>query len=275
VAAGDRQTPIALDAYVNQLEPLLKDKNCILIASPDVNPLTEFILGYIYNVPSQQLFNRDTDVGNKPHAIVAVKEVSPSSKRDHNRIPTRVFYREVQTQKDTSQDSSMLEYLRGFRSNAFEDTQAVMAPFYSQSQPSHKCFDTFGHLTILPNPYGRTGHFIIVLNGVSGPATFALTHVLTGNTESEFSAYEPNTFDPAAKCEDILNQIVSAIPGTGKFKAIQCIIKVGVCANPKQTPSGAGALPYDWRRILCWSLYGEGADEKGLKPAIQVIQRGG
>lgn len=261
VPTGNERKPIDLREYVTQLEPLLKDKNCILIASPDVNPLTEFVLGYLYNVKPHELFN-DTDIiATKPNAIIAIKGVD--SKRAHERIPKRVFYKEVPL------DKTSLEYSRGFRSHAFEDTDSVMAPFHSQSKPSNERFDTFGHLAILPNPYG-TGRYIIVLNGVSGPATFALTHVLTGNAESEFSAYDPDTFDPAAKCEGILNRILQRIPDTGSFKAIQCIIKVAVGANPRQ-PS-ADALPYDWRRILSWSLYGEEKDEKGLKPPIHLLQ---
>jgi hypothetical protein len=249
-----------LNEYVNQLEPLLKDKNCILIASPDVNPLTEFVLGHLYNVSREELF-KDTNIATKPNAIVAIKEVD--STRDQKRTPKRVFYKEILLDK-TSHD-----YSRGFRSHAFEDTQSVVAPFHSQSKPSNERFNTFGHLAILPNPFGL-GRYIIVLNGVSGPATFALTHVLTGNAESEFSAYEAYGFDPAAKCEGILNRILQSIPDTGRFKAIQCIIKVEVGANPEQ-PS-ADALPYDWRRILSWSLYGEKKDEKGLKPPIHLLQ---
>ncbi|MCP5516377.1 MAG: hypothetical protein H7A45_03865 [Verrucomicrobiales bacterium] len=271
VSAGGRQKRIELKAYVSQLEPLLEDKNCIVIASPDVNPLTEFILGHIYNVPPDELFSAASDVANKPHAIVAVKEVSPTAKRDPKRTPKRVFYREVPPEEAKEQGQAAPERLfRGFRSNAFEDTQSVMAPFHSQSEPDYQQFDTFGHLVILPNPFGRPGHYIILLNGVSGPATFALTHVLTGNAESEFSAYDPKAFDPAVKSEGILNQILATVPETGRFKAIQCIIKVGVGANPKQPATGT--LPYDWRRILSWSLYGEEKEERGLKPPIQVIQ---
>lgn len=253
--------PISLSKYVKQLEPLLRNKNCILIASPDVNPLTEFVLGDLYNVNRDELF-KDTDITlKKPNAIVAIKEVD--SRRDQEPIPKRVFYKEIPL------DGTSREYSRGFRSHAFEDTQAVMAPFQSQSKPSNERFVTFGHLAILPNPFGP-GRYIIVLNGVSGPATFALTHVLTGNAESEFSAYDPDTFDPAAKCEGILNRILQRIPDPGTFKAIQCIIKVAVGANPRQ-PS-ADALPYDWRRILSWSLYGDEKDEKGLKPPIHLLQ---
>lgn len=270
IAAGGKQKRIAKIEYIKQLEPLLKDKNCILIASPDVNPLTEFILGYMYNVPQQQLFNHSTDVDNKPHAIVAVKKISQSKKSGSKRKPLpRVFYRTIEQEEGKKENN--LEFLRGFNSNAFEDTRSVMAPTQSQSEPNHQSFDTFGHLAILPNPFGRSGHYIIVLNGVSGPATFAMTHVLTGNAESEFSSYNPKSFDPTAKSENILNQILSLIP-VGQFKAIQCIIKVCVGASDKQPTAGVGTLPYDWRRILSWSLYGVGEGEKGLKPPIQVIQ---
>ncbi len=182
----------------------------------------------------------------------------------------RLLYVMAETWIKEQEDAAAECLFRGFRSNAFEDTNSVMAPFHSQSEPDYQRFDTFGHLVILPNPFGRSGHYIILLNGVSGPATFALTHVLTGNAESEFSAYDLKTFDPAVKSEGILNQILSTIPETGRFKAIQCIIKVGVGANPKQP--APGTLPYDWRRILNWSLYGEDEKERGLKPPIQVIQ---
>jgi hypothetical protein len=273
ILAEGRKEQIDLKTYVDQLEPLLKNKNCIIIASPDVNPLTEFVLGYINNVEYEKLFNEETDITNKPHAIVAVKTVSPGSKQSPRHSPERVFYNEIRPDGDAKNgDLSPVEYLRGFRSNAFEDTQEVMAAFHSQSQANREDYVTFGHLAILPNPFGRSGHYIIILNGVSGPATFALTHTLTGNAESEFSAYDPQTFDAAAECEGILNQILLAIRNAEVLKAIQCLIKVYVGAGPKHMREGTSALPYDWRRILSWSLYGEKDDESGLKPPIQVIQ---
>ena len=257
----------ALAKYIEQLQPLLQNKNCILIASPDVNPLTEFILGNIYNVKDGDLFS-DYDVVNmqKQNAIVAVKEVS-NSVRQAKKPRKRVFYRELQQPANCENF-----FNRGFQSKFFEDAPAIMAPFHSQSEPNAKTFDTYGHLVILPNPFSRSGHYIIVLNGISGPATFALTHVLTGNEESEFSAYKTQAFSPAEHCENILNKILLKIPMDEKFKAIQCIIKVSVGADPEQTFE-KGALPYDWRRILSWSLYGEGENEKGLAPAIQMIPK--
>ena len=56
-----------------------------------------------------------------------------------------------------------------------------------------KDFAVHAHLLIARNPYCDKDiepKYIIVLNGISGPATFALTHALTGGVNDEFVSYE-------------------------------------------------------------------------------------
>ncbi len=54
----DKQQAVERDQfYIGELEKMLTDKNCVIIASPDVNPLTEILLGKIYGIPPSNWFD--------------------------------------------------------------------------------------------------------------------------------------------------------------------------------------------------------------------------
>jgi hypothetical protein len=50
------------DVYIAELQQMLRGKNCIVIASPDVNPLTEILLGKLYSVDSKMWFKSSDSV---------------------------------------------------------------------------------------------------------------------------------------------------------------------------------------------------------------------
>lgn len=238
--------------YIDRLKSMMAGKNCILIASPDVNPLTEIALGTVYNVPDEQLFTEGENIAKHPNVMVVFKEksetVEPKAKR--------FFYREAHQGPDRSR--------RGFESAQLVDGR-LLETFESQLDEEVGEYDVFGHMVIMPNNFGdRPGDkYIIVLNGVSGPATFALTHVLTGGVTKEFVSYG-NEFDPEAESEDILRQILEMIRGR-KFQSLDCIINVKVGRSRADEERVASNIS-DWRRILSWQL-NEEARQQPIKIA--------
>lgn len=229
--------------YIDMLKGMMAGKNCILIASPDVNPLTEVALGAVYDVPDDQLFTDGEDVANYPDAMVVFKEkpdiVEPKAKR--------FFYREAKKDSDRSR--------RGFESAQLVGRR-LLETFESQLDVEVGEYDVYGHMVIMPNKFGNEpgDKYIIVLNGVSGPATFALTHVLTGGVTKEFVAYG-NEFNPEAESEDILRQILGKI-GRRKFQSVDCIINVKVGRSLTDEERVTSNIS-DWRRILKWQLNGK------------------
>jgi len=233
--------------YIDMLKGMMAGKNCILIASPDVNPLTEIALGTVYGVPDEQLFAEGEDIAKYPNAMVVFKEkseiVEPKAKR--------FFYKEAHQGPGRSR--------RGFESAQLPDGM-LLETFESQLDEEVSQYDVFGHMVIMPNKFGDGpgDKYIIVLNGVSGPATFALTHVLTGGVTKEFVSYG-NEFNPEAESEDILRQILEMI-GVRKFQSLDCVINVKVGRSLTDQERVASNIS-DWRRILSWRLNGEARQE--------------
>jgi hypothetical protein len=232
--------------YIRKLKDMMTDKNCILVASPDVNPLTEIVLGTIYKVPDEFLFSDARDIKQHPNAIVAKKQRVGSSPERSTQLARRFFYREEIIDANPTR--------RGFESAQFVNG-SILTPFTSQVDKESQKFEVFGHLAIVPNPFtsGKDAHqhYIIVLNGVSGPATFALTHVITGGVTREFVSYE-DAFSPERDSEEILSLILDNIPAR-PFDALDCIVKVKV--GPSKDPDEPSARDTsDWRRILSWEL---------------------
>ncbi len=273
-------------AYVEQVTKDIRigDKNCVVIASPDVNPLTEILLGRLNKVPDSALFSDGFKPKSNTHAIIVYKQrkkaqpagadhpatdgaraaSSDTAGRD-SKIAKRAFYQEVTGNENVEQ--------RGFLSEGFADDNTRMLPYYGQNEHQRlegNHFHIYAQLIVARNPFteaGRPPRYVIILNGVSGPATFALTHVLTGGGNEEFESYRESQFDPAASSESILNKLLPRMDDSG-LGCIESVIKVRVGVNPRKEPTEVGErspkMPYrntagtgatfDWRRILSWEL---------------------
>lgn len=237
-----------LGQYIDRLRDMLADKNCILIASPDVNPLTEIVFGHVFNMSDADLFTELREPELHPDAIVVVKE--RSSTLGHNEGPRaqRCFYKEVLPQDGVPPR-------RGFESPHFRNRR-ILESFVSQVDEEREEARVFGHLVILRNPFVSSDEhaqqrFIIVLNGVSGPATFALTHVLTGGMTKDFVAYS-ESFRPEAQAEKILRTLMQYM-SRPSCEVVDCIITVRVGASSDEHEARP-TYTSDWRRILGWSL---------------------
>lgn len=254
VYAPEYANPKDKAEFIGQLKEMIQGKNCILIASPDVNPLTEIVLGHIYGVPEEKLFSEPIETGAYPNAIITLKEKleSPNTKKQ-----CALYCEKLATKGHPG---------RGFASNQIP-RGSITERFISQAD-QQSSFYVYAHLAIVPNPFGsetQRRRYIIILNGVSGPATFALTHVLTGGVNEEFVSYDEG-FDPEAQSEVVLSRIIADGLQNHQFKALECIIKVHV--GPLQDPARKhGISTFDWRRILGWEL-----EEKALGRAIRVLR---
>jgi hypothetical protein len=264
------------ERYIEQVtkEIRIAEKNCVVIASPDVNPLTEILLGRLSGVRDAVLFSGDLKPEDYPNAIIVYKkrkrqargkEAAEKGVREEGTEARRAFYQEVTGNGDTEE--------RGFRSHGFAHSEKKLLPYYGQNEyerRGEKPFKIYAQLVIARNPFSSpTGpaRYVVILNGVSGPATFALTHVLTGGGNEEFESYRQSGFDPAASSESILNKFLSCM-NKASFRCIESVIEVQVGEEPTtrgsdsagvaaerraKTVQGAGAT-FDWRRILSWKV---------------------
>jgi hypothetical protein len=246
--------------YIVALEGMLKDKNCIIIASADVNPLTEIILGKLYKIDQNKWFT-ESNYENVKSSVISFKEIITTKSSDIKKLKEskylgRIFY--IQQPIENDSDNRLK---RGFKGHGVPDN-VLSGEFLSQKDETAS-FRVHAHLVIAKNPYDQENserHHIIILNGVSGPATFALTHVLTGGTSSQFVAYSEN-FDPNSKSESFLEQINKDIDDLTKsnISGIQYFVEVEV-GPPKDEKDGIEKHIFDWRRILSWQRVGMDPD---------------
>jgi hypothetical protein len=260
------------EGYVKSLKAMMAGKNCILIASPDVNPLTEIALGAMYDVPSEVLFSEGNDrtIAEFPNAMMVYKEKRPQDGGASAAAP-RFFYKEEELnplgpdgEPDESPEGSDRKPRRGFKSPQLRGG-SLFEDFESQLDQQVNAYKVLGHVVILRNPFGKPTEdkekYIIVLNGVSGPATFALTHVLTGSVTKEFVSYDTG-FEPEVHSESIVRRILDSI-NDQPFESVEFIVDVTVGEDPKERQSGKTS---DWRRILAWKL-----NETERRPAIKIM----
>ena len=163
--------------YIKELENLLiKGKNCIIIASPDVNDLTEVALCKIYGLENP--FEKIPLTYNGFKGFIAHKtynkanfEPSTSTSQEH------AFY-EV---------SSEDEDKRGYKYRSGKNEFDPLLEEHKYPGDSTEQINTLlGQLVVAENPVAK-GKKIIIISGISGPATFGIAQLLTGGVYDEFT----------------------------------------------------------------------------------------
>jgi hypothetical protein len=268
VTGGDGQQSgkVTEDVYIAEIQQMLRGKNCIVIASPDVNPLTEILLGKLYGVDDKLWFKSSNSVENHSGAVVAFKEVeiqpdpidadkqAKLKRRGASLTPdlSRAFFRRIPFNR-TQNDNKVLK--RGFLGHGVKGGK-LEGDFLSQTDEKN-IFSVHAHLVVARNPFDEESsqpHHVVILNGVSGPATFALTHVLTGGTSTQFVAYNPKSFLPQSESEGFLQQLNQDLDMLkDRFLGLQYFftVEVGPAGDALQSEAGPRDI-FDWRRIHKW-----------------------
>ncbi|WDP89219.1 MAG: hypothetical protein HUN04_05535 [Desulfobacter sp.] len=260
----------SLDEYVKLVKNELQDKNCLIVASADVNPLTEIILAHAYGLKKARFSSADTiemSPQEKNIALVALKgwqeemenNDGEGQNRDNPHSPIPTFF------SRPGKVEGIEENNRGF----FTDNRVIGRPYKSQDQVQDEPFSLLSHLLVMKNPFSKKkpDTLITLLNGVSGPATFALAEVLTGGKSPE----------KAVDCEKLLskfNQKWSAVEKNGKntdeLFGVQGIIEVDIqpkrysgimteaqangSGSPEQKKITVDDKFFDKREVLKWGL---------------------
>jgi len=281
--------PEYLAAYVERIKATLCDKNCIIIASADVNALTEVVLAHAYNRGDAcftEFPKTLTEVhGSEPSMNSLVVVIKPPKEatgtdnaKEEDPIPT--YFSAYMQNLDTfgpGADAQAGPSERGF----LVDNALVTAPYESQWAGSADSggFSVLAQLVVMQNPFYRdpitgsvevtgkgkdktTGKLLVLLNGVSGPGTFGLAEVLTGGTD-------PNKAQKALDAELILkalNEKWEECKFKGTNRGVEAIIEVRIkpaAASPETGEQSDGrSTPamdveqvfYDRRQVDAWAL---------------------
>jgi hypothetical protein len=250
-----------IEKYIRQVirDIEIAEKTCVVIASPDVNPLTEILLGRLFSVGDDLLFsNRHPKRRYANEALIVCKErkgilgrtdgATEAWRKARDRLQ-RAFYQESQGKGETEQ--------RGFWSRGFKEGDRKLLPYYGQDVRSGgKPFEIYAQLIVARNPFStrKPGdaatpeRYVVILNGVSGPATFALTQVLTGGGTKRPPSPGRDTLDQS---EAILNRFLTSIRKP-HFHCVYSLIKVKVGDDPRL--SAAAGTTFDWRGVLSWEV---------------------
>jgi hypothetical protein len=210
----------SLQSYIDLVKSELADKNCIIVASADVNALTEVILSHAYGI-EYACFHDPTKIEIEPakrkKVVIALKgwESKKEEKEDSLTIPT--FF-----SRSGSRDN-LDKGKRGFKINDNEEPLQELYKSQDKVTYNEKGFSLLSHLVIMHNPFFNKNKdaIIVLLNGVSGPGTFGLAEVLTGGKTTEKTIVS----------EKILEQFnLKWNEGKGRF-GIESIIQVKIRAQ--------------------------------------------
>lgn len=243
-----------LSQYVNRVASALAGRNCLVVASSDVNPITEVVLAAAYRHAGEDwqryCFAAWDRKMSKRGTVIALKGGGADDDAGARRCFSAPWHEELEPGE------------RGFLLNGSE----VLARKYRpQNDKEAKPFSVLAHLMILTNPFpppdtgggdGRNKDVIVLLNGVSGPGTFGLAELLTGGTEPE----------KERRSEGLLKQINetwdAVVPDEDGFVGIEALVEVSIKPSEggDDGPSASAGLPHvrmklsDDRQVVSWDL---------------------
>lgn len=251
----DKNSAAFIKNYNKSIQDQLRGSNAIVIASPDVNPVTEYLLHKIYRVTVPEEPFVDCKTPDFAYGYVAWKRLQkishPRQADDSSRKKersndsadkpvkfNRIFYR---------QDEVGGKATRGFGIHTlkkFQQQPQLMKEYMSQDECTRP-FSLLGHLVIARNPADdQNGNLVVLLNGVSGPATFALAQILTGGV---FGHPEMKS-----QSEQMLRQINQELDEPGAL-GVQAIIEVKI-APPPRDPAAQLRTYIDNREVHSWKF---------------------
>jgi len=243
-------------------EELKKHPDCIIVASADVNPLTEVVLAWAYNLPKRETIcfpPEGEKLPDLPHRTVMAlkpqkKDQKETSDTPDGKEPQRLFARPDKRLEDGERGFSWGGVAYGAKYVSQDD--ASKATLGDDSKPTKSTL--LGHIAVLPNPFvekGTTGT-IVVLNGVSGPATFGLAEMITGGTEKAIAA------------EEMLKELnrIWAQPDARRtgVEGLVSITMENTKAAEGDTQRHIRAMFYDQRDVSGWDWYQPPPDKEGL-----------
>lgn len=178
--------------YANWLRKFLEGQNCIIVASADVNDLTEVALCEIYKLEKfREIQDSDGFTGFIAYKTYA-NQVDGNTKKEKSPTETEVTSRPCAFYVRNNDK----EERRGF---IFRDGIVKMTidehhryPHPKQEDKSHeiepkKSYNILlGQLVVAQNPVSKDKK-VIIISGISGPATFGIAQMLTGCMYEEFT----------------------------------------------------------------------------------------
>jgi hypothetical protein len=246
-ATSSRQQFIA--NYRGSIEEQLRSANAIVIASPDVNPVTEYLLHRIYGVktPAEPFetcrnpeFSGYVVVKKLPRAAEAEARSATAGPGSSQEFP-RLFFRKEEGEAGQAAVRGFGDHLR----TVLDEPSELLEKYLSQDECRGQFF-LLGHLLISRYPpKQKGGSLVVLLNGVSGPATFALAQILTGG--GLHGSPEMN-----ANSESMLQEINQVLDETGCI-GVEAIVKVELAP----AEDSATKTYLDSRRVVSWSFVAE------------------
>ncbi|MHC4741930.1 MAG: hypothetical protein ACYS8Z_08475 [Planctomycetota bacterium] len=158
------------EGYIDWLKSQLQE-NTIIVGSGDVNDLTEVAL---CSVLGREPFKRIPKTDTQFKGYIAYKKYA---KKAEQLFPDMAFYVREKADKDS----------RGFLIQEGNSTKRLTKPHsYPGGGQSSGIKTLLGQLVVAKNPFADN-KWIVIISGISGPATLGIAQMLTGCIYKEFT----------------------------------------------------------------------------------------
>jgi hypothetical protein len=195
-----------------RLKKQLYERNSIIIASADVNDMTEVGLATYAGVEPFRV-ERYKDDPNFNGVVGFKRRSALGVKMEQREEPRSVYFRTREVPNGDESDYRGFDDYRGGIASGKIGTHfaSQRIPYYETTETGYSVL--YAHLAkfrlpaVTFNGEGATQKWAIVIQGISGPATLGLAQVLTGARYEQFTVFDENRND--SEVIRLLKKIVS------------------------------------------------------------------
>ncbi len=201
------------DDQINWLQDQLAGKNCIIVASSDVNDLTEIALSRIWKrkpfEPLKESEMFDGFIAYKTYPETKISNIAPST-----------FYRCNPTRENKPPERGFILRRGGEKTESY----IIEDHFFPDQPEAHGAHILLGQLVVARNPFplprGSDNKWLIIISGISGPATLGIAQMLTGCVYSEFTINKIKTEESSDDYQKIIYSILKNKDFVKKLKIL-------------------------------------------------------
>jgi nucleoside 2-deoxyribosyltransferase len=176
-----------VDKYSEELKKKLVQGNSIILATTDVNDMTEVALAVRHNISIP--FKKELSEGDQFNGIIAIKSSSCNScaNGDDQSLCSKTVSTFCRFVNNDKSERGFVDIARGREVNSWKGHYYTYYDVGSDSEDKRLYNAYYAHVAKFKIADGKP--WAIVLQGVTGPATLGLVQALTGGINEQFTIF--------------------------------------------------------------------------------------
>lgn len=191
-----------INKYIEDISNRMYSGNSIIIASADVNDMTEVALAKFVGIKP---FESDRWKHANFNGAVAFKEQREKDSSNENQNSSNIYFQIKPIDNNSEEESRGFYDIQGGSEHKDRTYKSKYTPYSKKSEKGYSIY--FGHVAKFQLP--NSPYWTVILQGITGPATLGIAQALTGAKYKQFTIFHSDYFENFSMETKIVNEIKS------------------------------------------------------------------